>query len=217
MAKLINPTRMELNKYKRRVKTAVRGHKLLKDKQDEMARQFMLHIRRNMELRRKVEEKLAKVMAESSVAAARMGSSAVREALLVPARSAKVSLTVKNIMSVNVPSLRYEGGDEETQLPYGFAFSSGELDGAVMTLADLLPDLIELAGVEKTCDMLAEEMEEAVDEVCGIESERSRAVAFHDKVVPFLDEVRVHVDALEMIVDDQMWPLPKYRELLFIR
>ena len=65
--------------------------------------------------------------------------------------------------------------------------------------------------------MLAEEMEEAVDEVCGIESERSRAVAFHDKVVPFLDEVRVHVDALEMIVDDQMWPLPKYRELLFIR
>jgi glutamine synthetase len=65
--------------------------------------------------------------------------------------------------------------------------------------------------------MLAEEMEAAVDEVCDIESERSRAVAFHDKVVPCLDEVRVHVDALEMIVDDQMWPLPKYRELLFIR
>ena len=65
--------------------------------------------------------------------------------------------------------------------------------------------------------MLAEEMEEAVDEVCGIECERTRAVAFHDKVVPFLDEVRIHVDALEMIVDDQMWPLPKYRELLFIR
>ena len=169
MAKLINPTRMELNKYKRRVKTAVRGHKLLKDKQDEMARQFMLHIRRNMELRRKVEEKLAKVMAESSVAAARMGSSAVREALLVPARSAKVSLTVKNIMSVNVPSLRYEGGDEETQLPYGFAFSSGELDGAVITLADLLPDLIELAGVEKTCDMLAEEMEKTRRRVNALE------------------------------------------------
>ena len=169
MAKLINPTRMELNKYKRRVKTAVRGHKLLKDKQDEMARQFMLHIRRNMELRRKVEEKLAKVMAESSVAAARMGSSAMREALLVPARSAKVSLTVKNIMSVNVPSLRYEGGDEETQLPYGFAFSSGELDGAVITLADLLPDLIELAGVEKTCDMLAEEMEKTRRRVNALE------------------------------------------------
>ena len=160
---------MELNKYKRRVKTAVRGHKLLKDKQDEMARQFMLHIRRNMELRRKVEEKLAKVMSESSVAAARMGSSAVREALLVPARSAKVSLTVKNIMSVNVPSLRYEGGDEETQLPYGFAFSSGALDGAVMTLADLLPDLIELAGVEKTCDMLAEEMEKTRRRVNALE------------------------------------------------
>ena len=165
----INPTRMELNKYKRRVKTAVRGHKLLKDKQDEMARQFMLHIRRNMELRRKVEEKLAKVMSESSVAAARMGSSAVREALLVPARSAKVSLTVKNIMSVNVPTLRYEGGEEETQLPYGFAFSSGALDGAVMTLADLLPDLIELAGVEKTCDMLAEEMEKTRRRVNALE------------------------------------------------
>ena len=65
--------------------------------------------------------------------------------------------------------------------------------------------------------MLAEEMEEAVNEVCDIECERTRAVAFHDKVVPFLDEVRIHVDALEMIVDDQMWPLPKYRELLFIR
>ena len=169
MAKLINPTRMELNKYKRRVKTAVRGHKLLKDKQDEMARQFMLYIKRNMELRRKVEEKLAKVMAESSVAAARMGSSAMREALLVPARSAKVSLKVKNIMSVNVPSLRYEGGDEETALPYGFAFSSGALDGAVITLADLLPDLIELAGVEKACDMLAEEMEKTRRRVNALE------------------------------------------------
>ena len=151
------------------IKSKDKRHKLLKDKQDEMARQFMLHIKRNMELRRKVEEKLAKVMAESSSAAARMGSSAVREALLVPARSAKVSLTVKNIMSVNVPSLRYEGGDEETQLPYGFAFSSGALDGAVMTLADLLPDLIELAGVEKTCDMLAEEMEKTRRRVNALE------------------------------------------------
>lgn len=169
MAKLINPTRMELNKYKKRLKTAVRGHKLLKDKQDEMARQFMLNIRNNMELRRKVEEKLAKAMKEASFAAARMGSDSMSEALLVPARSAEVSMKIKNIMSVNVPNLKYLGGDQDTELPYGFAFSSGELDGAVMTLADLLPDLIQLASVEKTCDMLAEEMEKTRRRVNALE------------------------------------------------
>lgn len=169
MAKLINPTRMELNKYKKRLKTAVRGHKLLKDKQDEMARQFMLNIRNNMELRRKVEEKLAKAMKEASFAAARMGSDSMNEALLVPARSAEVSMKIKNIMSVNVPKLKYLGGEQDTELPYGFAFSSGELDGAVMTLADLLPDLIQLASVEKTCDMLAEEMEKTRRRVNALE------------------------------------------------
>ena len=167
--KTVNPTRMELNRLKKRIKTAVRGHKLLKDKQDEMARQFMLHIRRNMELRKKVEKKLAAALEESSRAAASMGSELLGEALLVPARAAEVTCGTRNIMSVNVPSLKYEGSDRETELPYGFAFTSGDLDGAVMSLADLLPDLIELASVEKTCDMLAEEMEKTRRRVNALE------------------------------------------------
>ena len=48
-------------------------------------------------------------------------------------------------------------------------------------------------------------------------SEREKAIAYHDTVAPLLEEIRYHVDKLELIVDDELWPLPKYREMLFIR
>ena len=169
MAKHVNPTRMELTALKKRLKTATRGHKLLKDKQDEMARQFMLYIRRDRELRIEVENALAAAMDRFAAAGAAMGNETLEEALLVPARPARVTTSSKNIMSVDVPVIEPVLSDEPADLPYGFAFTSGELDGAVLELSELLPKLLELASVEKTCDMLADEMEKTRRRVNALE------------------------------------------------
>jgi V/A-type H+-transporting ATPase subunit D len=120
MSKLINPTRMELTRTKRRLITALRGHKLLKDKQDEMARQFMNYIKQNMELRKKVEQKLSESMNEIALASAKMGDKNVEEALMMPVRYVDINPLIKNIMSVNVPVLDFDKPDKNLNLPYSF-------------------------------------------------------------------------------------------------
>ncbi len=169
MAMRVNPTRMELTRLKKRLRTATRGHKLLKDKRDEMVRRFMIYIRRDKELREQVEAKLTAAMGRFGIASARMGAGEVAEALLVPARKAEVETGTKNIMSVNVPTIKYVGETKDAALPYGFAFTSSELDGAVLDLAAVLPQLIELAEVEKTCNMLADEIEKTRRRVNALE------------------------------------------------
>ncbi|MGI5894132.1 MAG: V-type ATP synthase subunit D [Candidatus Merdivicinus sp.] len=170
MAIRVNPTRMELTRLKKRLKTAVKGHKLLKDKRDEMVRQFMLYIRRNRELRAEVEAALGRDMKRVAIASARMGDTAIGEALLSEA-GGDVSVTVgeHNIMGVTVPTFAAQGGGQISDLPYSFAFTSAELDGAVLDLADLMPKLIELAQVEKTCSMLADEIEKTRRRVNALE------------------------------------------------
>lgn len=169
MAKRVNPTRMELTRLKRRLKTAVRGHKLLKDKQDEMARQFMIYIRRNMELRTKVEAMLSDTLNQAAAATARMGEKQTLEALMVPVRSAELEVGSKNIMSVNTPTLKLKDISSNLDLPYSFISSSSQLDEAVLALGDVLKDLLELAEVEKTCNMLADEMEKTRRRVNALE------------------------------------------------
>ncbi len=169
MAQHVNPTRMELSRLKKRLKTATRGHKLLKDKRDEMVRRFMLIIRRDKELREQVEAALGAAMGRFAVASAQMGEESVAEALLYPAREARVKTGKRNIMSVDVPTIEYAGSEEAADLPYGFAFTSSELDGAVLDLAAVLPQLIELAEVEKTCNMLADEIEKTRRRVNALE------------------------------------------------
>ena len=170
MAIRVNPTRMELTRLKKRLKTAVKGHKLLKDKRDEMVRQFMLYIRRNRELRAEVEEAVGRDRKRGAVASARMGEADIGEALLSEA-AGTISVTVgeRNIMGVTVPAFASQGGGQLTGLPYSFAFTSAELDGAVLDLADLMPKLIELAQVEKTCSMLADEIEKTRRRVNALE------------------------------------------------
>ena len=169
MATNVNPTRMELTRLKRRLATAVRGHKLLKDKRDEMVRQFMIYIRRNHELRLKMEKALQNVSHHFVVA--HMGFLTMNEALLYPARSAEFEVGSKNVMSVDVPTLTYTGAtaDDAAQVPYSFAFTTGELDTAVTELTTCLPDLLELAEVEKTCNMLADEIEKTRRRVNALE------------------------------------------------
>lgn len=169
MAMAVNPTRMELTRLKLRLKTATRGHKLLKDKRDEMVRRFIALVRRNQELRQQCEGTLAKAMGRFSVARAEMGNAAMTEALYAPVRSATVITGKQNIMSVNVPTIQLENTELSFDLPYSFAFSSSELDGAALELAALLPQLIELAETEKTCNMLAEEIEKTRRRVNALE------------------------------------------------
>lgn len=170
MAVRVNPTRMELTRLKKRLVTAVRGHKLLKDKRDEMVRQFMIHIRTNHALRLEVEKAVSTVSSKFSIAKAQMGALRVSEALLYPARAAVYEIGEHNVMSVDVPTIRYTGQENKaTNIPYAFTFTSSSLDNAVVELSDLLPKLLELAECEKTCNLLADEIEKTRRRVNALE------------------------------------------------
>jgi V/A-type H+-transporting ATPase subunit D len=167
----ITPTRMVLNQMKGRYKTAVRGHKLLKDKRDELMRQFMDIIRRNRELRTKVEEGLTGAFAALTVASAIMSPEMLEQALLDPRQSVELEMTFKNIMSVNVPvyDFKTKSADASEIYPYGFAQTSGELDDAMAKMAQVFEDMLELAQVEKTMQMLAQEIEKTRRRVNALE------------------------------------------------
>lgn len=155
----VNPTRMELTRLKGRLKTATRGHKLLKDKSDEMIRQFMSLIKRNLALREEVEKGLKDALGRFMLAKAVSSEAEINEAVLVPGKKVKVKSGSKNVMSVEVPAFIVESGEGGETYPYSFASVTGELDGCIGVMGDLLPKLIELAEVEKTCNMLADEIE----------------------------------------------------------
>ncbi len=166
----VNPTRMELTRLKRRLVTAKRGHKLLKDKRDEMVRQFIALIRRNQQLRREVERELTLALREFAFARAVMDPEALEAAVLYPARQARLSLGEKNVMSVKVPVIRVqEDSLTDVQQAYGFAETSAQLDGAIATMAEVLPRLVELAEIESTCNLLADEIEKTRRRVNALE------------------------------------------------
>ena len=167
----ITPTRMVLNRLKGRLKTARRGHKLLKDKRDELMRQFMDVVRRNKELRTKVEQGLTAAFASQQVASSIMSPEMMEQALLYPRQSVELDVTYKNIMSVNVPRYRFQtkNNDPSEIFPYGFAQTSGELDDALEKLAQVFQDMLELAEVEKTMQLLAEEIEKTRRRVNALE------------------------------------------------
>ena len=162
---------MVLNQLKGRLKTARRGHKLLKDKRDELMRQFMDVVRRNKELRTKVEQGLTAAFASQQVASSVMSPEMMEQALLYPRQSVELDLSYKNIMSVNVPRYKFQtkNNDPTEIYPYGFAQTSGELDDALEKLAQVFQDMLELAEVEKTMQLLAEEIEKTRRRVNALE------------------------------------------------
>ncbi len=167
----VNPTRQELTRLKQRLRTSVRGHKLLKDKRDELMKQFMDVVRENRALRKKVEEGLMRSHSSFTVAAALMSSEMLQQSLMYPRQSVELDMTFHNVMSVNVPEYHFhtrsEGGGG--RYPYGFAATSGELDDAVDALAEVFQDMLELARVEKTAQLLAEEIEKTRRRVNALE------------------------------------------------
>ncbi len=166
----VNPTRMELTRVKRRLVTAKRGHKLLKDKRDEMVRQFILLVRENHRLRQEVESELTGAIRVFALARSVTEPELMEEALLYPARNVQIDLDMRSILSVHVPTYKIvEGSMQETTLSYGLAETSAQLDVAIEGLADVLPKLIRLAEVEKACDLLADEIEKARRRVNALE------------------------------------------------
>ena len=167
----VSATRMELTRLKGRLKTAVRGHKLLKDKRDELMKQFLDVVRENREVRQRVEEGLKQAHASFTVASALMSAEMLEQALLYPKQSVELGLTTKNIMSVNVPEYHFNtvGGGAGDIYPYGFATTSCELDGAVDALSSVFQDMLRLAQIEKTTQLLAEEIEKTRRRVNALE------------------------------------------------
>ena len=167
-SKTINPTRMELTRLKGRLRTAVRGHRLLKDKRDELMRQFFLIVRENKELRAKVEQGIAEAM---TVASSVMSPEMLQQALLYPKQSATLDMTFQNIMSVSVPVYEFHTKNEDAAsiYPYGFAQTSGELDDALGALASVFQDMLALAQAEKKTQLLASEIEKTRRRVNALE------------------------------------------------
>ncbi len=169
--KQVNPTRMELTRTKRKLTTAKRGHKLLKDKRDELMRQFLELVRVNKDLREKVEEGLKMAAGNFALARASMSDEVLDTALLAPSQEISIEASQRNIMSVLVPNfeIKTRSSDESNIYSYGLAFTSGDLDDAVKSVADVLPDMLKLAEVEKSCQLMAAEIEKTRRRVNALE------------------------------------------------
>ena len=185
MAKMnVNPTRMELRRLKTRLKTATRGHKLLKDKSDEMIRQFMVYVRENKRLREEIEAELSSALKGFTLARAVSSNAVIEEAVIMPATKAEISLSSDNVMSVEVPSISVVEHEGQDKYPYSFDTVTSELDASIGTLSTLLVKLVKLAEVEKTCNMLADE----------IEKNRRRVNALEYVMIPQIEETIKYIN-----------------------
>ena len=171
MAKLnVNPTRMELSRLKVRLKTATSGHKLLKDKQDELMRQFIGLVKENRKLRLKVEGKLQDSFKDFLLARGVMSDEMLEDAITFSQQELGVDIETKNVMSVNVPKMTFNQTEsDKVAYPYGYAQTSADLDDAIEGLSKVMRNLLELAEVEKACQLMADEVEKTRRRVNALE------------------------------------------------
>ena len=176
----VNPTRMELSRLSKQLTTAKRGHKLLKDKQDELMRRFIELIKQNNLLRKEVETQLHRAMKAFRLANATINEKYIEEMFILPATEVSLDVSTKNIMSVEVPVMQFDYDDVVMQAPieYGFVNSNVPLDLAMGRFTDVLPKLLSLTEIEKTCQLLADE----------IERTRRRVNALEYLTIPELEE-----------------------------
>lgn len=167
----VNPTRMELTRQKKKLSTATRGHKLLKDKRDELMRRFLEMVRENKALREKVEASIHAANRNFVLARAGMSDEVLNVALLMPKQEVYLETTTKNVMSVDIPVFEYKTKTSNASdiYSYGYAFTSGDLDDSVYKLSQILPDLLKLAEVEKSCQLIAVEIEKTRRRVNALE------------------------------------------------
>lgn len=167
----VNPTRMELTRLKRKLATTTRGHKLLKDKRDELMRQFLDLVRENKALREKVEAGIAAANKNFVLARAGMADEVLDVAMMAPMQEVYLETSHRNVMSVDIPVFEYKTrtSDANNIYSYGYAFTSSDLDDAVKSLADILPDMLRLAECEKSCQLMAAEIEKTRRRVNALE------------------------------------------------
>lgn len=190
-SKQINPTRMELTRLKKKLITAQRGHKLLKDKRDELMRLFLEKVKENMELRKRVEQGINSANKNFVLANAAMSKPVLGAAMLAPKQEISIEVASKNVMSVGIPvfETKTRTSDSNDIYSYGFAFTSADLDDAVKSLADILPDMLKLAECEKSCQLMASE----------IEKTRRRVNALEHVVIP---ETQENIKFITMKLDE---------------
>src|SRR5690625_5078557 len=187
MARLdVKPTRMELSNLKDRLAISTRGHKLLKDKQDELMRQFITLIKKNNELRAEVEQELTEAMRAFVLAKSLLNEAFIEELFAVPNKSVTLDIQERNIMSVIVPRMDFSVNEEdkESEMQYGYLNSNSELDDSIEKINQILPKLLELSQIEKTCQLMADE----------IEKTRRRVNALEYLTIPELEETIYYIE-----------------------
>lgn len=187
----VNPTRMELTRLKKKLVTAVRGHKLLKDKRDELMRQFLDKVRENKALREEVETALISANQNFMLARAGMPDEMLNTALLAPKQELTISAGTQNVMSVEIPDFDFKTRtpDQNDMYSYGFAFTTGDLDDAILSLSEVFPKMLKLAEVEKSCQLMAAE----------IEKTRRRVNALEHVMIP---ELQTNIKYITMKLDE---------------
>lgn len=187
----VNPTRMELTRLKKKLVTAVRGHKLLKDKRDELMRQFLDKVRENKALREEVETALVSANQNFMLARAGMPDEMLNTALLAPKQELTISAGTQNVMSVEIPDFDFKTRtpDQNDMYSYGFAFTTGDLDDAILSLSEVFPKMLKLAEVEKSCQLMAAE----------IEKTRRRVNALEHVMIP---ELQTNIKYIKMKLDE---------------
>ena len=187
----VNPTRMELTRLKKKLATAVKGHKLLKDKRDELMREFLDLVRVNMSLRQEVEAAIRQANTDFVVARSDMSDQILRTALMAPKQDVELTAGRRNVMSVDIPVFDYKTRtpDPNDIYSYGDAFTSSDLDAAVKSLSDVFPKMLKLAEVEKSCQLMAAE----------IEKTRRRVNALEHVIIP---ETKAGIKYITMKLDE---------------
>lgn len=182
---------MELTRLKKKLVTAVRGHKLLKDKRDELMRQFLDKVRENKALREEVETALVSANQNFMLARAGMPDEMLNTALLAPKQELTISAGAQNVMSVEIPDFDFKTRtpDQNDMYSYGFAFTTGDLDDAILSLSEVFPKMLKLAEVEKSCQLMAAE----------IEKTRRRVNALEHVMIP---ELQTNIKYITMKLDE---------------
>jgi V/A-type H+-transporting ATPase subunit D len=169
---------MELKKLRARLNTAVRGHKLLKDKSDEMIRRFSILLREDKKLRDEVERELSEILRQFSIARSVTTSYSAETAFAMPSVAISAECTTQSIMGVDVPQIELKQEKRTASLPYAYSEITSEADYSVQKAAELLPKMVQLAQTEKAVRMLADE----------IERNKRRVNALEYVMIPQLEE-----------------------------
>ena len=163
----VNPNRMELSRLKKRLAVAIRGHKLLKDKQDALIKAFLEKARAVKAAREKVESELVSCYQSFLMARAQTLPAMLGQALMISGSTCTLDVKTRNVMSVIVPE--YEVHQEGSTFNYGMATTPASLDVALEDFSRVIPSLLQLAADEKAVALMSTEIERTRRRVNALE------------------------------------------------